>query len=293
MKLSTKSAAALIALLAASTVGGVYVSADEASEAAEAEAAKTIKSDGRVEIGNAKDTGDDLKKTLDPETSGYLVQPGKTNGLDQMVVNTKKGPMKIERVPNFDFGKIEPQANDVFQYAKDYDYKKNVAAKDQPEDLKDVKRGAIIQFADVRNDQFGYTVKASMSEQFKNAENKMLAGSTILLNHGIMKAEDTNENKVPTTFKTGDLKLVEGTDGLNGAAVEVVTAAATEGKGRFVVEYGQSGTFDKTDKFAGIGADEKDSADKSVQLMIPNKTASNMAKGNYTAKITWTIGATE
>ncbi len=287
MKVSTKSTAALIALLAASTVGGSIVLADEATEA------KTIKSVGRVEVGDATDTGDDKVKTLDPETSGYLVQPGKTNGLDQMVVNQLKGPMKIERVPNFDFGKIEPSANDVLVFANNYDYKKNVAAKDQPENLKDVKRGAIIQFADVRNDKFGYTIKASMSEQFKNTDSKMLDGSTITLNNGIIKTEDSNENTAPSVFTQAGLKLSQGDKGLNGPAVDVAVAKADEGKGRFAIAYGQSDTFDSTDKFAGKGTSKVNSAHESVQLMVPNKTASNMAKGNYTSTITWTISAAE
>lgn len=278
MKFTTKSAATLVALLAVSTVGGKVAFADLGKE---------LDSTGTVEVGDATDTGDKGKLTLDPETKGYLEQPGDK----EMVIQTVTGPVKIERVPNLNFGKIEPQANDIVQNAKDFGYKKNTAAKDQPANYVDVRRGAIIQFADVRNAKDGYKVMAQMTQQFTSGANK-LDGATVTFGNGILKIEDSNENKAPKLLKTDDLVLAQGKDSATpGAAVEVVNAdqAAKEGKGRYAIEYGQSETFNKDDEFAGKGNGVAKTATESVKLAVPNKTASNMAKGSYEAKITWSI----
>lgn len=282
MKLSTKSAAALIALLAASTVGGSVVSA-----ATKGEEAVT---DGKVQVGDATDTKDDKVHTLDPETKGYLVNPGE----GQMFVQGQEGPMKIERAPHFQFGKIEPQANDIIKSAATFDYqKKDTNKADETPKEERVTRGAIIQFADVRNDKFGYNITASMSQQFK-ADDKFLTGSTITLNNGILKAEEGNGNKTPELIKDMDVVLKAGDENTSGPAIKILQAGADQGKGRFAIEYGQSDKFDPADPAAGKGAAGlNNSAKDAVKLFVPNSTASNMAKGDYVAKITWTIGATE
>lgn len=111
MKFTTKSSLALVALLAASTVGGTAAFAANGLD---------LDSTGKVEVGPAKDTGDDKIKTLDPETKGYIVQP--TAG--EMVVQQEEGPIKIERVPNLNFETIQPQANVIVKNALDFGYKK-------------------------------------------------------------------------------------------------------------------------------------------------------------------------
>ena len=57
-----------------------------------------------------------------------------------------------------------------------------------------------------------------------------------------------------------------------------------EGKGRLVMEFGQSAT-------SANGT--KDSAKEGVKLTVPASTATDMVKGDYEAEVTWKIIAAE
>lgn len=262
MKFTTKSASILLAILASSTIGGTMVIA------AEGDGAKALESTGTVEVKQATDTGgpSDKGDIEDPEKEGP-VTPKDKDVIDQ---NKEKGPLKVEQVSKLNFGSIEPQAKDSVYYA------------DTVEMENGEERGALIQFADVRADVYGYTLKVAMTEQFKNTEDKKLAGSTIVFNNGIMKPEAGNGNTPGTFAKESDIVIGE-----DGEAQEVIKATTDQGKGRYVLEFGQSADFEKVDGTVGTGT--KDSAKEAVQLKIPNKTSSNMRTGKYTAKITWSL----
>lgn len=152
-------------------------------------------------------------------------------------------------------------------------------------------RGAVVQFADVRAGVYGYKLNVAMTQQFTNEKARALTGSTITYNNGIMKAEDGNENTPASTLNFNAVEIGFDEDKKQGEAVTVVEAAKDaakeEGKGRYVVEFGQSADY--TQQPGTVGTPKADSIKDAVKLTIPNKTASNMQKGTYTAKVTWTL----
>lgn len=270
MKFTSKCATALVALMAVSTVGGTIAFADDAEDA------KTLVGTGRVTVGEAEDTEDDDNKgkTEDPEEWGDKGNP------DETTVNPKKGPIKIERLTLLDFDKINTSSKKITQHAKPALFKTDSEGNALPTPKE---RGALVQFADVRSDVYGYKITAAMTQQFTSGTNK-LAASTITFTNPILKTGTGNENVAPSDFAS-TFTLAE-----DGEQQTVLTASKDkkEGKGRYVLEYGQSKDYDENAKGAGKGG-VKDTAHKSVALDIPGSTASNMAKGTYEAKITWNV----
>lgn len=279
MKFTTKSASVLLAILATSTIAGTAVSAEEN--------AKNLDSKARLEVKGDKDTGgpDTDGKIPDVET-GEMVTP--TNP-DETDYNGQKGPIKVESVSNLRFGtkgeddEITTQAKDIVRTAAAIDVKDSEG--------KDTVRGAMISFADVRSDKFGYTVQAKMTQQFmkEGTTDVFLDGSTLDYSNGIARREKGNDN-VAGTVKTPAFQLSFDKVKNEGNAVEVFNADkdAKQGKGRYALEFGQSDDFVQ-DNATMIGTGTPKTAAESVKLTIPNKTASNMSKGNYEAKITWSI----
>ena len=280
MKFTSKSASVLLAVLAASTIGGTIVSAEDVVTGD----AKSLTSTGTVEVKDADDTGG-------PGTGGVTdpEKPGPTDPTDDKDVDKskEKGPLKVEAISKLNFGEIQPTAGVIKENAK--------ALKTQKKD-KDGKpvgaiedRGAIVQFADVRAGVYGYELQVKMAEQFTatvEGQKRTLDSSTITYNNGIMKAEDGNENNPASATVFNDIVI-----GQDGAAKTVVTAsndkAKEEGKGRYVVEFGQSADYTKQPGTVGEG--KPGTADSSVTLTVPTKTASNMKLGSYVAKVQWSL----
>lgn len=274
MKLTTKSSSLLIAILAASTIGGTMVSAASVTE---------LDSTGKVTVTGDGDTGgpeidEDGKPVIpDPEEGGKTTP---TNP-DEVDINGEKGALKVEAVSKLNFGEVKTTAKEINQFASSLsmDGGKN--------------RGALVTFADVRSEAFGYTLQAKMKEQFKSGEN-VLNGSTITYNYGIARQEDDNDN-IPGSLTKGNDIVLGMKDDKTGEAVTIFTAdgAKKEGKGRYVIEFGQSKEYDASVKPApagsNLGTGTVDTADKAVKLTIPMKTASSMAKGAYTATVTWSL----
>lgn len=268
MKLTTKSASILIAVLAASTVGGSIVTAAEVSGDA-----KSLKSTGKVEVKGDGDTGgpDTDGKIPDPETDGGIIP----SNPDEVDYNKEKGPIKVESVTHLDFGEIETTAKTIEKYSAAIETSGG-------------KRGAMVTFADVRSDVYGYKLQAQLTQPFTSGSN-VLNGATISYKNAIVKPETDNTN-TPGKFKDGAaFELGSGEDGKTPNAVEVFVAeeAGKEGKGRYSLEYGQSDDFKALPTTIGQGL--AGSAEESVKLTVPMKTASNMAKGVYEAKVTWSI----
>lgn len=270
MKFTTKSASVLLSILAASTIGGTIVSA----EVQTGDALK-IDSVGKVTVDGEGDTdgpdGETDKDIEDPETDDKTTP----SNPDEVDYNKEKGPIKVEAVTHLNFNTIEPKAGEIKQFAS--------AVQTSGGD-----RGAMVQFADVRSSKFGYTLTAKMTEQFTLAtdSNVKLAGSTISYSNMIVKPETGNEN-TPGVLgpDAGGFTLGE-----DGNAKEVFKAADQQGKGRYVVEFGQSAGYTPATNVIGTGV--ADTADKSVELTIPMSTASNMAQGDYVAKIQWALNVT-
>lgn len=278
MKFTTKSSAALVALLAASTIGGTVVLADSAT---------SLDTTGKVTVEQG-DTEDSEFYGIDPEKKGNLYN------IPEVVVNKDyKGPIKLERASNLDFGSIKTQAKDINKFANSLTFDKQQVDEDGTT-ADTVDRGMIVQFADVRSGEYGYNVQAKLTEQFTTPAAGAnpaftLDASTITLNNGIIKSENNDVDNLPTLSQGVVLK----NDGAQTAAVDVVKAdgATKQGKGRYAIEFGQSANYDQAVEGAGKNG-TKDTSKKAVNLFVPNKTASKMLNGNYTAKITWSINTT-
>lgn len=272
MKFTTKGASVLLAILVSSTIGGAVVSAADPVTPEEMAKARELTSKGTVTIKDAEDTGgpDTDGKVPDPE------KPGKVDPVDPSIVdpNDNKGPIKVESISQLQFGEIQGAAKEIKRMAAPLSVKDAAGA--------ETTRGNIVVFADVRSDVYGYDLQAKMSEQFTSGDN-ILAGSTIGFKNIIMTPESGNENTAGSIVKP-TFDLGEGTD-----AQTIVRADkdTKQGKGRYVLEFGQK--TDAAEAEGVVGTPVADTDDKSVELTIPNKTASNMAKGNYEAKITWSL----
>lgn len=273
MKFTTKCAGALVALMAVSTVG-------TSVSFAEAEAAKTATGTGKVTVGEAEDTVDpkdpDKDKVTDPE------KPDPKDPKEEEVdTNKEKGPIKVEKVSVLNFGKINNATKAINKQAASIT-------------LGGETRGNYIQFADVRSEQYGYTIGAKLEQQFSQVDAKgevvpngaVLAGSEITYNNPIIKAADGNDNVLPSGLES-TIKIKE-----DKAVTNLLTADGSkkEGKGRYVVEFGQSADY-VSGPGAGLGG-TAGTADKAVNLMVPTKTAANMVKSDYQAKIQWIVSVT-
>lgn len=269
MKLTTKCATALVALMAVSTLGGGLASA--------ADTATSFAGTGKVTVGEAEDTEDPDGKTVDPEEKDDKGTP------DEIDVNNKtKGPIKVEQVSQLNFGNIQGKAGAIQTFAQPVLFTKDSEGKELTTPKK---RGALVQFADVRSDVYGYTLTAAMTQQFSNTDkSKQLGGASITYKSPMLKAGTGNENIAPEAISS-TFTLAE-----DGAASTVLTADKTkqEGKGRYTLEFGQSSDYNSQTPGAGQNG-TAGSLDESVALNIPTNTASNMAKGNYDAKITWSV----
>lgn len=271
MKFTTKSASVLLAILVASTVGGTIASAEvKAGDALKIESSGKVKVEGEGDTGGPD--GDKDKDIEDPETDDKTTPTDP----DEVDYNGEKGPIKVEAVSQLEFGKIQPIAKEIKQFST-------------PLKTTGGDRGALVQFADVRSEKFGYKLTAKMTEQFtttKGEDKIKLDGLTIGYKNLIVKPEKGNTNTFGTLGKdAGGFTL-----GQDGNSAEVFVAGDKQGKGRYVAEFGQSKDYVAPENVIGAGV--ADTADKSVELTIPMKTASNMAQGDYVAKIQWALNVT-
>lgn len=262
MTIKTLCTTALIAAVGVTLAGGVTANA----------APTELDSTGSVIVtegtGGGKDQG-----TVDPENPDkFLPTPDPESPNENK--NPDEGPLALETTTNLDFGSIKTAANDVTAFAKPMAF---------TIDGTKTTRGAYVQWVDVRQGgTAGYTVTAKMTQQFTmgaGADAKSLTGSTIDFANGEMVAQGGNTNTQPSTVVPA-FNLASGDD-----AKTVVTAdkVKQEGKGRYIMEFGKSSATEGTP-----GTDAN-----SVKLTVPSATASNMALGDYTAKVTWSLVAAE
>ncbi|MBP1040043.1 WxL domain-containing protein [Vagococcus sp. BWB3-3] len=266
MKLRSLCALTLVTVLGTSLVGSVTASA----------AADTLGSAGKVKVeeGTIKPTD----PTIDPEDKDKVLP-------DQPLINVNPdaGSLVVSRTTDLDFGSIASSVSDVVQPAIPVPLKDGEG--------KDVTRGALVQFGDIRSGGlYGYTVTAELTQQFTYGTN-VLTGSEISYSNGILVTPSANTNTVPGTFQTG-FKLAKDSATGNGAQ-DIVTADKTlkEGKGQYTIEFGQSDQYDPAQGTGGT----KDTAKDAIKLTVPASTASSMAETSgtdtYNAEITWKIVA--
>ncbi|ALS00014.1 hypothetical protein ATZ33_01035 [Enterococcus silesiacus] len=239
-------------------------------------APKELPSTGTVEVIEGGDPG--AGKTPDPEKPDEKL-PTHPDIED----NKDGGALMIDQVSNLNFGTIKTSSKDVEAFAAPIDLTEATPAGVGT-------RGAIVGWTDIRaNGVYGYTVTAELTQQFTGTAangSTVLDSSTIDYSNGMAVADSENKNLVPSNTATG-FKLAFG-----GGAQPVVTAdkTAKEGKGTYVMEFGQSKDY-TPGADAPVGAPGTDG--ESVKLTVPSATASNMSIDTYTAKVTWKIVAAE
>ena len=259
MKAKSLCGATLVAILGVTVLGTAtpaFAAPDE------------LDSTGKVTVIEGTAGGVDTE-TVDPENPGETLPTPDVDSPTENT-NTDQGSLVIEKTTDLDFGSVETSANTVTAYAKPMSFDGGAKT-----------RGAYVQWADVRaGGVFGYTITAQMTKQFTAGSN-VLTGSTIDFSNGLATAQGDNTNAIPSNVQTG-FQLTEAAN--DAKTVVVADKANSEGKGRHVIEFGQSS--DSTKGTPGTDAD-------SVKLTIPASTASNMAVDDYTATITWKITAAQ
>ena len=253
MRTRSLCALSLATILGVTFAGGATASAD----------ALQLDSTGTVIVTEGQITPED--PTPDPENPD---KPLPDN--PDIPVNPDSGSLIIQRVSNMDFGTIKTSGSAVTANAKPIE----IAAGET--------RGAIVGWSDVRaGGTFGYTITAELSQQFTGATaTNVLTGSTIDYSNGMVVTSTENTNVVPSNALTAFQLTADG------GAKTVVTAdkEKKEGKGTYVMEFGQSAKYEGTEGTAGTDG-------TAVKLTVPAATASNMALDTYTAKVTWKVTA--
>lgn len=280
MKLTKLYAASLLAVIGASTVGGVqaFAAGDEAA---------SLNSTGKVtvtegEVGGGTDTKDPEKPT-EPITDG---------GGEEITTQPNKGAYGIQAVSNLNFGTFSRQAATVEKYAapvKIYGAVTDdlgnavVTGGKLTADMTDERlRGQYVQWSDLRDGGSGYQIQAKMTEQFTNGSNK-LSGSTIDYSNGLLNYNTAQLGEMPKMGAT----IFQLTEDPQAAATVVATAAAGAGKGEYFAEYGQSQGFVDVN---GI-ENTTDTTGSSVKLTVPAAVAASAPTGDYKATVTWTMVA--
>ena len=261
---------ALLAILGVSTLGAPLLASAEAGQL-------TSKGSVKVEEGQAGGTD---QPTVDPEDpTKTLPDPDPDSPGENK--NPDTGSLALERTTDLNFGTIKTSANDVEAFAAPVTFESGAKT-----------RGAYVQWADVRaGGTYGYTVTAQLTKQFTSGAN-VLKGSTLDFSNGIIAAQ-TQDNDATATTKVAPSNVLTNfqltdKEGQAGDAVTVVTADKDkkEGKGRFVMEFGQSKDYNAQ-------GEDKAADAKSVKLTVPASTATDMAAGDYEAEVTWKITAAE
>lgn len=253
MKLTTLCAVALVATIGATTVGSVAASANETS----------LDSTGKVTV---------IGGTIDPTDPGSVVDPEDPEGpgIDPSTPGVTTNPdiesKGIIAVSDLDFRTISVGTTTVDASA--------LALVDDAGTPTGKTRGNIVSFGDVTGAPTGYTITANLTSQFTNGTTTLDA-ATITYTNPLLATSGTGTIAAAVP---GSTTLSEGIE-----SAPFVSAAAGEGSGLWTLEFGQS-----TD-YAGASAGTDAS---SVTLDIPASVASGMTLGNYTATITWTMGAT-
>ena len=178
--------------------------------------------------------------------------------------NPEMGPLEISHAPELQFGTVKTSTGEVSTFAAPNTF--TTADGEQ-------KRGAILQFGDLRTDSNGYTVSAKMTKQFTQGADE-LTGATITLTNP-WSSTATGATGIKPAFEPEVLLEYD-----KSAIVATAENAEKVGKGMWTVEYGSSTNVNTDDTTAN-----------SVQLVIPANTASSMAGGSYTSDIEWSIVA--
>lgn len=251
MKIKTLSSIALL-----TTVGIVAVSSNVVS------AAVISKQDSTGKLTVEQGSLDPGAGVVDPENPEKDPLPTDPDNGPIYPNPTDPGSKGIMGVSNLDFGKVSVGTKEAYASHIEVDGKV---------------RGNLVAFGDVTGKYSGYTIKGALTSQFTNGTTT-LNGASISFTNPLLKS--SGEGVISGETATQTLSESAG-------AVTFVTAAKTEGSGKWSLEFGQSEEYNK----ANSVGDGSSTADKSVKLDIPASVANAMTTGAYTAVVTWSMDA--
>lgn len=207
--------------------------------------------------------GDEGTTTRDPEDEEggeITLEPGD----DKIIPTGNNGSLRLDVVPQFDFGSAQITVGDKAYFAelpKAY-IGEGTTAEEIP---------YFAQVTDVRGTGAGWSLNAQMTTEFVNGTHKLDGAQIELMN---VAANADPGTTAPSTLYSNVLYYDAA-----GSSVKIASAAANEGMGVSEVRFGDTTRFG-----------EEMTADESVELTIPADT--QIYVGTYTATIKWTLGAT-
>lgn len=190
----------------------------------------------------------------DPNNPVKPVDPDAPSGTE--------GPLSIDYVSNFHFGKQKISSEDKTYYAK-------------LDVLKDSNGNSIevpnfIQVTDKRGTNAGWKVQVRQEQQLTNTNNKELKGASISIKNGVVKTAASNKAKAPSQVSQ-EINLVPGENGGTGPSQDVVVAKQDEGMSTWINSFGT-----------------ESNADKSIALKVPGASAKEK-ESTYTTNLTWIL----
>ncbi|WP_430597942.1 WxL domain-containing protein [Enterococcus sp. AZ177] len=233
--------------------------------------AESVDGDVNVEFSGRKDVKSGVK---DPENPDEAVDPGIANGT--------QGPLRIDFVPQLDFGKGKVVNKKVIFPVNAQQFKGSTTS-----------RGQFIQVSDYRPNPTGWALQIRQEEQFKSAENNTLKGAILSFDNSWTNSK-TNAAQAPDVSKevihlnnigeTYDLAKAE--FGKGGGTWSIVFGASGENSS------GQKATLaPKLDDQGKPVIDQKLKkniySNSAVKLAIPE--AEEIKAGTYSTVLTWII----
>lgn len=188
-------------------------------------------------------------------------------------VNPEGGPISVDFVSDLHFGTQSIQtAKGVYNAAE----AKTKNSKDE-----EIKRGNWVQVTDKRSigkdGPAGWTLKAQLTQQFKNADNNELKGATLTYTNPVVTSKTDQSGTIAGITPVGNVEL---SYDAQGTSSPMATAEKGSGFGTYFIQYGREAGF------GGVTEENKTSGE-SIKLTVPEYTP--LAASQYNAKITWTI----
>lgn len=179
-----------------------------------------------------------------------------------------QGPLSIDYVSSFDFGKQKISSANQTYYAKAQSYKDG-----SPADT-----ALFAQITDNRGTGAGWTLTVAQDAQLNNGTSD-LKGAQISI--ADLNATTQKGSEAGAALAGQNIALVPGEGGQT-----VMSAAKDAGQGTWVARMGDT-TKLTTEKGTAVDGSDR-TVDKSVSLSVPG-TSNKIADSKYTAKLTWTL----
>ncbi|WP_086350727.1 WxL domain-containing protein [Candidatus Enterococcus clewellii] len=218
---------------------------------------------------------EDKQQVYDPENPGNVVDPGESPKTE--------GPLRIDFVPQFQFGTNKVANADAVYSAYAQLFKDNTSA-----------RGNFVQVSDFRPESSGWELSVKQESQFVNGNGKKLDGAVISLDHSWTSS--VSGSAAAPTVKKDVINMSVGESQI------LATAKAGTGEGTWAVNFGASAanSVGQKDTLTPLlGADGNPVLDSNygnkpvylnaaVGLTIPGRTVKEPGT-TYRTVITWSL----